>query len=342
MRRTTARYAVGLLDRREGKDMGRSVTAVMLAGRIRPSPLRDALNVHALCMPVGARGTLLDAWLETLGLVPGMDEILVVVNTTEEANSVNSVAGERSKRHGSGPRVRIIAEPAAWRGAAGILRDVTDHLPDDSIVIVCEAKRLPPHSLQPLMDAWTSIGDLSGVVGVCGDENEPAGVSAFARAALELIPRVGYFDMKEQFLPAVCREGGKVVTARICDVVRGLTDLDSYLNTARRSLENGWGNGSLIRASDKASISGSAILDGFCIIEDAAVIEDGAVVHDSVVLRGATVGGGAVVSRSIVGPLASVEPRSRVIRDVVALPAGQSDDKPPVLRWSRAGERSSW
>src|SRR5262245_12002461 len=131
--------------------MSRPVIAVMLAGRIRPSPLRDALDVHALRMPVGAHGTLLDAWLKTLGAVPGMTQIEVVVNTPEEAESVKSVGGLRGRRPQETPTVRVVAEPSAWRGAAGLVRDVTDRLPSDAIVFVCEAKRLPPHSLQPIV-----------------------------------------------------------------------------------------------------------------------------------------------------------------------------------------------
>jgi ADP-glucose pyrophosphorylase len=50
------------------------------------------------------------------------------------------------------------------------------------------------------------------------------------------------------------------------------------------------------------------------------VVEDGAVVRDSIILGGATIGGGAVVSESVVGPLARVAARRRVIQELVPTP----------------------
>ena len=43
------------------------------------------------------------------------------------------------------------------------------------------------------------------------------------------------------------------------------------------------------------------------------MIEDGAVVHESVIMHGATIGGGAVVSGSVVGPLARVDARAKLL-----------------------------
>ena len=51
------------------------------------------------------------------------------------------------------PLVDVMAEPASWRGAGGIVRDVTEDLADDTLVLVCEGTRLPPASLAKLMTA---------------------------------------------------------------------------------------------------------------------------------------------------------------------------------------------
>src|SRR5688572_32473623 len=116
----------------------RPVTAVLLAGSIRPSPLCAALNVHVLCLPVGRHGCLLDAWLDVLADIPQIGEILVVVNTQEEVEAVNAAAGIMNGRLARGFAVRTIAEPSAWRGVGGILSDVTAQLPQNSIVLACE------------------------------------------------------------------------------------------------------------------------------------------------------------------------------------------------------------
>jgi len=320
-----------LVDR---KFMNRPLVAVVLAGRIRPTPLSQALDVHVLRLPVGKRGSLLDSWLSTFATVGDIGEIRIVVNAPADVESVGASVTTATPEVQAHP-LRIMAEPAAWRGAGGILRDVTADLPAEAIVVVGEAMRLPPRSLQSLLAAFDSSPEqISGVVGVCGAD-EPAGVYAFTRSAIDLIPGIGYFDMKEQFLPAIARSGGKVITARLSEKVWRLRDLESYLETARQSLASCEGQGSLIRVSDRASVSSSAVLDGFCMIEEGAVIEDGAVIHDSVVLWGATVGGGAVVSQSIVGPLAQIEPRTRVIRECVTRPLSMSNGN-RITRMRRA------
>lgn len=308
----------------------RTLAAVILAGRLRQAPLQESLNLHLLCLPIGRGGTLLEAWLAILRAVPELREIRVVVNTVEDAAAVRAVVPREFRGPTARPSIEVMAEPRSWRGAGGIVRDVTEGLPDDAVVLVCEGTRLPPQSIEPLLAAMSATGDdaPAGTVGVTGDD-APAGVYAFRRKALNLAPRVGYYDLKEQFLPAMAEENLQVVIARLGDETYRLRDLDSYLTAVRSSLERGQtpaaghtlmsgDRPSALRVSARASVSGSAVLDGFCIIEPGAVIEDGAVVHDSVVLWGATVGGGAVVSRSVIGPLASVDPRTRVIRTITA------------------------
>lgn len=307
--------------------MNQPFCSVLLAGRIRSSSLQQALDVHVLCLPIGRRGSLLDAWVRTLSAIEGMVDVQAVVNTGQDVESIRATTIAHALTDDGMTSVRIVAEPAPWRGAGGIVRDVTRDLPDNAIVIACEAKRLPPGSLRVLVEPFeTDHEAIGGVVGICSD-GEPAGVYAFRRRALELIPDIGYYDMKEQFLPALAVNGINVVTARLPDDACRLNDLENYLIAVRKSLANGERGGTFIRASDQASISGSAVLEGACIVEAGAVIEDGAVVHDSVVLWGATVGGGAVLSQSVAGPLAQIEPRSRVIREVVARPAAALHQK---------------
>lgn len=297
--------------------MSRPLIVILLAGRIRPSPLSEALDVPVLCLPVGPCGSLLDEWLRAVGDLPGLQSVRAVVNTPAEEESVRAILRASCLTRWGGPEIRVMAEPAAWRGAAGIVRDVADDLPEDAIVLVCESKRLPPSSMQPLLDALEQTPQAVGAVGVCG-RDYPAGVSVFSREALELIPPIGYFDLKEQFLPALSRHGKPVVKASLDQAVWRLHDVESYLECVRHSLSVPSGESKHVRASNQASISPSAIIEGSCIIEAGAVIEDGAVVHDSVILWGATVGGGAVVTRSVVGSLVTVSPRSRITRTVMA------------------------
>ena len=302
-----------------------SIRAVLLAGRIRAAHRLDSLEVHMLSLPMGRQGSLLDSWLAVLAGLPNLREVQVIVNSEAEAESIRASMSESHLQSPTVP-VQVIAEPASWRGAAGIIRDVTTGLGPDDLVLVCEAKRLPPPSLQPLLEANFSRPNVSGVVGLCAS-NDPAGVYLFGSPALQLIPRIGYFDLKEQFLPAIVEAGRRIVTAPLGDSAMRINDLESYLAAVRATMLGPAcgppcaSAASLIRSSAHASISSSASLDGCCIVEAGAVIEDGAVVHDCVVLWGATIGGGTVISRSVVGPLASIEPRSRIVRELIVRPA---------------------
>lgn len=293
--------------------MTESISVVMLAGTIRPSPLRAALDVPALCLPMGARGALLDTWLEALTALPVRD-VTIVLNSQSDVEAVGAIAragGHPGRITGS---IRPVAEPAAWRGAAGLLRDMTEHVETDGTILVVEAAGLPPRTLAPIAAAMG--GPDAGIVGVCGDD-QPAGVYAFTRHAIEQIPRVGYYDLKEQLLPNLYGEGEATVRAAVLgERVLKIHDRAAYLDAVAVTLAAS--NGGAARVSSRASVSGSAIVQGACIIESGAVIEDGAVVHDSVVLAGATIGGGAIVSRSVIGPLTNVAPRRRVMREIAA------------------------
>ena len=55
--------------------MDRQVIAVLLAGTLRPTPLREALGQPVLCVPSGRSGTLLDAWFDVLRKLAELSEI---------------------------------------------------------------------------------------------------------------------------------------------------------------------------------------------------------------------------------------------------------------------------
>lgn len=296
--------------------MDRPLTAVLLAGTLRPSPLREALDVPVLCLPMGKEGTVLDAWLTALAEIDGLDDVRIVVNSERDVEAVEACHRASPAPGRSGPRpgrVKAIAEPASWRGAGGILHDVTGDLPEEAIVIVGEANALPPSSLAPMRAAWRDGS--SGIVGVCGTD-EPAGVYAFARHTFGVVGPIGYHDLKEQLLPALASGGAAIRTAYLGERLLRLYERAEYLAAVRRSLAPDGEATKVVRRSPQASISGSAILEGCCIIEDGVLVEDGAVVHDTVLLSGATIGGGAVVSQSIVAPLSAVHPRSQIVRQV--------------------------
>ena len=291
--------------------MTRPLFAVLLAGKIRPSAFGDALGMPILCLPIGSCGSLLDAWLRELSHLTNLRGIRVVVNTPEQAQAVRAAISASCLSTLGEISLDVIAEPASWRGAAGIVRDVIDNVNAEDI-LVCEAKRLPPERLQALFDVPAG----SSAVGVCGGD-EPAGVYLFPRAAIYTAPQIGYFDLKEQLIPTLRASGGIVKAIHVGDTVRRVQDLDSYLACVRFSLNQSKA-GHRHRIADQAFIASTALLSGRCIVEAGAVIDERAVIHDSVVLWGATVAQGAVVNRCVIGSGAIVESRARLSRCVLA------------------------
>jgi len=296
----------------------RPVTAVLLAGTLRPSPLREAMDVPVLCLPMGAEGTVLHAWLRSLRSLDAVREARILVNSRDHLVVSTLVASILADESWSGDErrfpVRAIAEQASWRGAGGVLSDATEDLEDDDVVVVCEGHMLAPADLRPLLTALQ--GPAVGAVGLYG-QYEPAGTYAFCRAALSHVPRVGYYDMKEQLLPALGERGMEVWPAPLVGAVRRLRDRHGYLAALSFALGQEPIDGERQRVSPQAGVSASAILDGLCVIEPGATVGDGAIIHDSVVLSGAVVDGGAVLSQSIVGPMARVPARETVIREVL-------------------------
>ncbi len=305
-----------------------SFTSVMLAGTLRPTPLREALDIHVLCLPMSSEQTLLDTWQSRLAEIEGLSEVRIVVNTEQDAVSVNQAA-ERSSFTGSDHlSLHITAEGTSWRGAGGILHDVTENLPPETIVLCVEANTLPPVSLAPLIEPLLDqqADTLDGVVGI-NDVDEPAGVYAFTRRAIELIPSVGYHDIKEQFLPDIHQKNLRIVTARLGERTLRLRDRKGYLTGVRQNMGAIQNNTTGKSVSYEAQVSDSALIDGCCIIEPEVVIQDNAVVHDSVVLSGARIDKGAIVSRSIVGPSARISSNARIVRQVIASPEAKKISK---------------
>lgn len=288
----------------EERTISSPICAILLAGGLRPSELVSALDGPVLSLPIGPAGSVLDAWARALGSINAQRDVRIVVKDNDHVDSIGTCIRACDEADG----VRTLIEPAAWRGVGGILRDMTNDLDEDAIVMVGEGSTLPPESLDMMIAALA--GDVAGVVGVRA-ACRPAGIYAFRRSALEAIPTIGYFDLKEQFLPSLAERGGRVVTTPIGGSHIRLRNREGYLRAVGESLTTPtW------RVCGTASVSPTATLDGFGIIEAGAIVEDGAVVHDSVLLEGATIGGGAIVSRSVVGPLVRVPSRGTVVADL--------------------------
>jgi len=293
--------------------MSQSAVVIMLAGGLRPTPLQQQLGVPPLRLPLGRDGTLLDWWIRAIESTGVCREIRIVVNNDRDYDIV-------SQCDTSGPKVSVLLESASWRGPGGIVRDTSDDLRPDELVLVVEASCLPPKSLEPLLDA---LADGAMAVVGAGADDEPAGVFGFARTAIEQIPEVGFYDLKEQLFPALCDQGNPARLVRLGGRVRRIRDRTTYFRAVRASLAGGANGDDGPRSSPKATISPEARILGCSIIEEGVVVERGAVVHDSVLMVGAVVQRGAIVSQCILGPGAKVLSAQRVVDGILTSTIGK-------------------
>jgi len=291
--------------------MERSAIVLILAGGLRPAPLQQELGVPPLRLPLGRKGTLLDRWIRTIHSAGRCREIRIVVNNGHDADFLRRVV---DRGDAALPGVSIVTQPVAWRGAGGVLRDLSSDVSAADFVIAVESSCLPPPSLEPVLDALAD--GATAVVGASSD-NEPAGVYGFHRSVIEDIPAIGYYDLKEQLLPTLHKQGHPARLVRLADRVHRIRDRPGYLRAVRASLGDGANGDGRPWCSALARVSPEARIMGCSILEDNVVVESGAVVHDSVILAGAVVQRGAVVSRSIVGPGAKVAAARRLVGGIL-------------------------
>lgn len=297
--------------------LSRPYLLVLLAGALRPSPLRKQIGVPILSLPITAKRSLLDAWLSAIEATAARNlGVRIVVSSPEDEQVMRRMLRERVQTRQRTPsETDVIVDPSEWRGPAGLLHDIArqSKIENDTIVVAAEAAVYPPSTLDPLL-LRRANPSLAGAIGA-DDRNRPAGVYAFSAETIGRIPAIGFHDIKEQLLPSLYQSGERIPCVRIVPEVLRLRDRDTYLKAVRESLAS---HSALIDQSPDAHVSASATLSGACIIGSGVRIEDGALIHDSVLMPGSRIGGGAVVARGIVGPDAHLHARS-VVRSAVVV-----------------------
>ncbi len=251
----------------------RAVSAIVLAGGLDASPLERASGRSVLDLNIAPGRTVLGAW-ERAFEGAGVRTIGI------------AVGGPSPEPVRLGGGVRVLRDPEAYRGPAGAARDAWDRLGRASTVVIVEASRWSSGGVVDVLEAH-AISDADVTVGVNPDRT-PAGVYAVSGSAFEHVARVGYVDLKEQWLPALRSRGmdvrGHLISGESTLPVRTLPQL---LEVARANAPE-------------------ADTPAYRVICRGARVEREQDVIDSVVMPGAVVEAGAVVARSIVLPGARV------------------------------------
>ena len=193
--------------------MLRECSVLMLAGGLNQTPRQRLMGFPAAGLPVSRDRTLLSAWLEVIARSLGSfgrsthllcgtpaDEHWFLAELRRPTNPVSGVEVRRDDR--------------PHRGVCGILADTVQTPGFSNWLLVIELNTLPPKSLVPMLEAVA--GGPSMVVGASEDER-PAGAFLLGADLLKDVPRRGYLDLKEQFLPQLVARGHRVSAATLSD-----------------------------------------------------------------------------------------------------------------------------
>jgi hypothetical protein len=291
-------------------------SVLILAGGLEPTPLQRLMGFPPAGLPLGRERTLLSAWLEVIdrSLGPRRTSTHLLCGTAADEQWFLAEL-RRSTMSVTGVAVRRDERP--HRGVCGTLADAVEACGSSGWLLVVELNTLPPRSLSPIFEAVATKPAM--VVGASDDER-PAGAFLLRAELLEEVPRRGYHDLKEQFLPLLVARGHRVAAARLSSTSVRLTDRRNYLRGIR------------IWQSENCEDGGSSNVAGHALICSGVELASSAFILDSVVLPGAVIGPRCVVARSVVGPLIHVPEGSVLVDAVMANPS--LGDRPADFRVS--------
>ncbi len=277
------------------------VHVTLLASSTSPTMIQRRLRIPNVAIPVAVGTDLLGAWCKLFrGVFADVRKPIALFRNYEEVPDWAAV---------SNPVVQVQIDSSEHRGTAGVLSDfsgmVSEGLDEESWFVVVEANSCPRADLISVRDKIETLG--SGLIIGVDDQDSPTGLFAISRSVLDLVPRIGYFDLKEQLVPRAVEHKFPVV-----DVPQQRTfKIDSLVNW-RKAIA------SLAQdIRDPAVQSGceESELIGDCLIDVGAKIR-GATIINSIIMRGAIVEPGAIVARSVVAAHAVIPSGMSVVDGV--------------------------
>ena len=276
---------------------------VLLGGGIRAAPLAIASGQSVLDLSVSPAATVGGAWIRKIARISSIDRsprIVIVHGGPTPAPALADAEG-----------VSILRDEDAFRGPAGAVRDAVGDQSDDSYVLVIEAASYMQRSMDTIFASLVSRH--ADVVVATNADHSPAGVYLIHRRVIELIPVIGFMDLKEQFLSLADEAGYEIV---VCDLgrraisrIRTRSDLlEASALACGRNGTNGYAREAIVSKS---------VYGVHCVCPGASVAED-AMILDSIIMPGARVGSAAVVARSVLFRDAVVDAGESVVERCVS------------------------
>lgn len=279
---------------------------VLLGGSVRPTPFLESIGRSVLDLPVRPHRTILDIWLEEAAQLDrhalhARPEVRILVN--------RAGAFPRARTRVDSLPIVIQTDPVEFRGTGGLLRDVIGHYGQNDYIAIGNASALLLRPLSPLIRQLSATrGDVALVAHADGS---PLDLIMLRCGCLDVIPPIGYCDLKEQGLPLMSRLHSVRVIRREEPASISARTLRGYISALR----------SYYRALSRESEPGPFEEDWkplFSVCEEGAEVHPSARLHDAVVLRGGRVEREATVVGSVVCAGGVVAAGRTVVDSIVA------------------------
>lgn len=291
---------------------------VLLAGGLKPPELVEATGGSILDLHVAADVSLLDLWLRRIRPLCGnggedhgteaewlkVPVRILCGSSTPLATAPVPVPGWTD--------LSIERDAGDYRGPAGAVQDAFEAMGRPGTLLVGEANLCVGVDLGPLL-ASHAESRASVTIGVNKDRT-PSGIYLVEPRALELVPRAGFMDMKEQWLSRVKVDGLSVRVQTLPDLgtmpIRALGDLLSAMREMRRTKQQ---DPDALELSDEGPVFGERATVHRSVISADVGIHSDTLIVDSIVMPGATIERGATVVRSLVSRGAVIQEGAQIL-----------------------------
>lgn len=282
---------------------------ILLCGSIRPTPLIRSIGRSVMDLPLTADKSLMRHWYElatelSCGLdMPKLDTRVLFNNHVAPP----SIVGMNGRVH-----LQMDQDRCELRGTAGVLRDVAEPYPEDSLFLIAHGAQHIRRPLTPIVQQM--IAKEADVVLLVEPDHSPSGLMLMQRSALNVVSKIGYVDLKEQALPRM-RQHCKVEVLFLDEpLALPIRCRESYLHALHQYYHDLMGDGQVLHPfSEKWQAT-------FRIVEGGTQVAPDARILNSVVLSGGTVESGAVVVDSVVGPGGVVRRGTQVLGQLIRAP----------------------
>ena len=270
--------------------------AVILAGGLRPTPLAESANCSVLDLWLTPCKTVLDLWLERVAELGDIGVCILWNHGTPRPTLAPDIPG-----------VELVEDQADYRGPAGSLCDACRDIAPEQSILVGEATRFLGTGLSSMLEAHVESN--ADVTVACNRDRTPAGVYMIKRRLLDLVPALGFMDLKEQWL-------GKVVGSGARAIAHTLQGGDSHVLRTREQFlaAAAIANGGTVPG---VTLHSQGESHGDRVVSEGALVHESASLWGSVVMGRARIDAGAVVVRSLISPGAHVPPSAVIVDRVV-------------------------